>query len=1701
MYDKLEQYYNYLKSKGANIPPTFDSFRSTLQNPEKAQKFYQYVKTNNFNAPATFDVFQKTLLGNGKQQVAKAPSVDTAIAQPQPATSGNPTIDTALQNYNQPTQQQSDVNVMQGDAKKFQEIKQQEKEAKDQQRIEAAKNSALLYFKNNPKGVSLSNKPKKDLPEGEKFSLSQLENLTPFQRKVGELLNDEKNGKLIATTGNEGKPLMAYPMGKVDNFIHGLQAGWNGQKEAKKLLNASDDDKIKMLNEVKPDEYLPTKADESSALHEAGSLVTPIGKTLAAAGTGAVMAAAVPETGGLSTAGLPALMAWASFAPEMADQAQASSLTQYYHRAKQENPNISDKEALAMAEKASIGAYTAGLAEGTAMSFMSGAPIVKGQGLWKSLGQFVKNQPESLTGMGSLGAGSSFLKDLGAKGAGFNVDKSEAWKNATEQAKSMATMQLAFNVIHGAIQTPKYVKSQAAKVLENVPQEMLNELQQKAVAQGELTEQQVSDANTNLADFKQAGSKMKPTGNDTRDAVVQGLIQKKAQLEESKLNLDKSEHAEIDKQIESIDQRIELAKNTDDPIKFAEKDDVLGEKHYNTKPFEELSAKEKDGVIIPDDYGNVDTKEIATAEGEDKKYKPVVTVIEKKGAFEIKHEVEAGDKTYTDKTKAKEAGQRLLAEHYYDNGLDEHLKPEKKSVTVIHPEIQKQTIYSNGVTTITPKKESGVTVIKPEENTKPNIVEPIKTEENAIQEQSPSSVLQHPQEGVGSEGGERIGVEQQQQGTTLAQAQEKAAQDVPSSNEETIGIHVQYPKTQLTHGAIDRMATEHGLEERQPFESKTLIQIEKDADDLIAKGFDVRGMVDKIQNGEHIPDRTEHVVLTKYAAELQDRLRGMKDVTNPEYDTTLKELQRVADAAAKGQSEKGATLGISAHFKTLPDGSYGDFMLGELDANKGAPMTPDQKANALNDFNEYNDLKKDAETKITDLQDKANADKADNEIKKTAKSKGKNTKKTHEDHVKNRNAARDKIKAAKEAHEAWLKEQGIQKQGASGFVLTKEMIAPIKDLVSSYVEEGITKLSDITKKVYDEIKDLLPEITEKHIHDVIAGEYNEKKPTKTQLAISKENIRIEAGLINKLEKILSGQEPKNEKAKVKRNQEIEDLKSKIKEFKDEEQVQIRAAKDAEKEIASEMKKGEKAMTSKSSEQKALESLKNKYEKQTKSIQEKLDKGDYSEEVKKTPILQDKEVQKKYPEAYKQALASKDAFIKKGNEIRLRRARQMYENRTPEEKFASAVAKGLNVPRTIMASADLSAPLRQGIVASISHPKLGARAFKFMLQAMKDEKVYNRWIDDVHKDPLWETANKSKLAVTDPNTLHLKEQEEAFMGANYAEQIPIAGKIIKGSERAYVGFLNKLRWDLFKQYSKALEEKGITYDNNKKTYEAMASFINSSTGRGGMGKLEDGAPFLNALLFSPRLMASRLNMLGLTDIPNLAAQSARYLMKGLTLNKFDPHWKINYGFYSKLPPAIRVEAMKDMLKFYATGLTTLALIKSFSNLTGGNISVETDPRSSDFGKVVSGDTRWDIWGGFQPFVRLMAQIVTNQSKAVGSGRITELSGKGRYGRDIGDQIESFGRGKLAPIPAAAWDIIKGRGVTGTKINREFDAPFYEGDNPREGITLTDELGKMVIPLLIQDTYSALQDGDISKLFSVGIPGALGVGVQTYDQKRR
>lgn len=365
------------------------------------------------------------------------------------------------------------------------------------------------------------------------------------------------------------------------------------------------------------------------------------------------------------------------------------------------------------------------------------------------------------------------------------------------------------------------------------------------------------------------------------------------------------------------------------------------------------------------------------------------------------------------------------------------------------------------------------------------------------------------------------------------------------------------------------------------------------------------------------------------------------------------------------------------------------------------------------------------------------------------------------------------------------------------------------------------------------------------------------------------------------------------------------------------------------------------------------------------------------------------------------------------------------------KSMELLANALNFPRTIMASMDLSAPLRQGIV--FVGDKALWKNIPTVFKAWGSDAAYDAVMSEIKSRPTYRLMDESGLAFGDVSGT-LSAREERFM-SQWAEKIPG----VKASERAYTAFLNKLRADVFDDLVDKYKEAGIDLKPLSDKTKGVATFVNNATGRGDLGRLNQAAPLLSGLFFSPRLIASRVNML-------------------------------NPIKYAKMDPIVRKKALTSMAKLGAVATSVAMLAK----MAGAD--VETDPRSSDFAKIKVDSTRYDILGGFGQYLTLGARLATNEKKNV-KGDIVELGKK--YGSDTRlDVLMNFLINKESPVASFVTDYLRGKNA----IGEPFDAKKKAAES--------------FIPLFLQDSTDLIKE-EGAKGVPMSIPGLFGVGMQTYD----
>jgi len=365
---------------------------------------------------------------------------------------------------------------------------------------------------------------------------------------------------------------------------------------------------------------------------------------------------------------------------------------------------------------------------------------------------------------------------------------------------------------------------------------------------------------------------------------------------------------------------------------------------------------------------------------------------------------------------------------------------------------------------------------------------------------------------------------------------------------------------------------------------------------------------------------------------------------------------------------------------------------------------------------------------------------------------------------------------------------------------------------------------------------------------------------------------------------------------------------------------------------------------------------------------------------------------------------------------------------------------LNIPRAMLASFDVSFGGRQGWLTLFSMPKqfgkMTAKSYRVFLSPEAQYIADKAWAD-IQKSEYYDLSVKHGVPYTDPRSKIMSKREELFK-SSLAEKLPWGiGNIIKRSNLAYTTAANITRYNYFANKAAELEGTGTT----DKDYDRIAALTADITGRGELPKkLEQLAPLLNAVFFSPRLNMARARI-GLDVV--LTRPEGRFYNKALA---------------------------RELAAWIGSTLGTLWLLSLIKGVT-----VEKDLRSADWGKIRYGDMRIDPWAGFSPMIRLMAQLISGERKVTDTGEIKDI--------DATETIWRFIQSKFAPPMQLAADIKKGETFVGEPL--ELTTP-----------SVLKETARLLTPMVLQDLYDALKYQGLIEGTIGGTLAFQGIGVQTY-----
>jgi len=301
-----------------------------------------------------------------------------------------------------------------------------------------------------------------------------------------------------------------------------------------------------------------------------------------------------------------------------------------------------------------------------------------------------------------------------------------------------------------------------------------------------------------------------------------------------------------------------------------------------------------------------------------------------------------------------------------------------------------------------------------------------------------------------------------------------------------------------------------------------------------------------------------------------------------------------------------------------------------------------------------------------------------------------------------------------------------------------------------------------------------------------------------------------------------------------------------------------------------------------------------------------------------------------------------------------------------------------VIKSVKASLDNSVLFRQGLKVLSADPKT------FLKQAGN---TWSMWSKVLSKESMEQmsTAFKADLVTKDLYQDALKAKlaigvVEDFFPTAIVDKIPVLGNFFKASDDAFTMFSQGSRMDLFEKYVKIFENANGGTKPNSEIMKQFAKIANSTTGRGGLGKLESSAGLLNKILFSARYQTANINT----------------FRHAFTMT----------GEAGKI-------ARKQMVRH-------LALIGGVMTTIGTFTDVGWNPKESTFGKArMPGTTKWvDLTGSLGSYFSVI-------------GKSLDKIENPKYKDTAMNVIVDFMKGKLAPVPGVARDILKQRDYSGNK----------------------------------------------------------------------
>jgi hypothetical protein len=418
---------------------------------------------------------------------------------------------------------------------------------------------------------------------------------------------------------------------------------------------------------------------------------------------------------------------------------------------------------------------------------------------------------------------------------------------------------------------------------------------------------------------------------------------------------------------------------------------------------------------------------------------------------------------------------------------------------------------------------------------------------------------------------------------------------------------------------------------------------------------------------------------------------------------------------------------------------------------------------------------------------------------------------------------------------------------------------------------------------------------------------------------------------------------------------------------------------------------------------------------------------------------------------------------------------------------------MNGARAVMASTDLSAVGRQGWFLAASHPVVAAQSIVPMIKSLRNDENADAVMTEIMERDNVDLYHVSGLEFTEVDG-SATAQEETFMtvltagedadaeGVKRGAEVVLRPfrAVVRGSARAYVTFLNKLRADVFDVLVNTMTA-GPT--PTQVELEAIANFINIATGRGNLGPVQSWAAGLNTAFFAPRHAISRFQLL-----------FARPIVAG-----------------HKASPRVRNMVIKE----YARTITATATVMALASILlqdDDDDDVIWDPRHSAFGKIKVGDTYIDFMAGLAQATRFTARnaaVIANLTEPLTGADFDEVKSAQGTAKVSANTYWRFMRTKFSPAISTPINVAARKNIVGDEIrlfSKEDTGPAWRdkdlGDWRDRGLEIADSSAtlQLVTPLAVKEVVDTMMEQGVPKSIAISAMIMLGVGAQNYETEK-